>query len=139
MQCLLITNTFFDTLIIANTFFYFLLTKPPQDNGERQENFFLICSSDGSYIWLLISFIYKGCLQVLAIFMAFHTRKVKIKALNDSKEIMAIIYINSIILALLTVTEFALKSYNDAYAALFGLSLLIEATLFLGLVFVPKV
>ena len=52
---------------------------------------------------------------------------------------MAIIYINSIILALLTVTEFALKPFNDVYAALFGLALLVEGTLFLGLVFIPKV
>ena len=110
-----------------------------QDNGKRLENFVFTCSKENSYIWLLISFIYKGSLQVLAIFMAFHTRKVKIKALNDSKEIMAIIYINSIILALLTVTEFALKPFNDVYAALFGLALLVEGTLFLGLVFIPKV
>ena len=71
--------------------------------------------------------------------MAFHTRKVKIKALNDSKEIAAIIYINSIMLAILAVTEFALQDYHDVYAALFGIALLIEATLFLGLIFVPKV
>ena len=71
--------------------------------------------------------------------MAFHTRKVKIKALNDSKEIAAIIYINSIMLAILAVTEFALQEYHDVYAAVFGLALLIEATLFLGLIFVPKV
>ena len=71
--------------------------------------------------------------------MAFHTRKVKIKALNDSKEIAAIIYINSIMLAILAVTEFALQEYHDVYAAVFGFALLIEATLFLGLIFVPKV
>ena len=71
--------------------------------------------------------------------MAFHTRRVRIKALNDSKEITAIIYFNSIILVLLVVTEFALEHYHDVYAALFGLALLIEASLFLGLLFVPKV
>ena len=71
--------------------------------------------------------------------MAFHTRRVKIKALNDSKEITAIIYFNSIILVLLVVTEFALERYHDVYAALFGLALLIEASLFLGILFVPKV
>ena len=71
--------------------------------------------------------------------MAFHTRRVKVKALNDSKEITAIIYINSIILALLVVTEFALVKYHYVYAAVFGLGLLIEGFLFLGLVFIPKV
>ena len=71
--------------------------------------------------------------------MAFHTRRVKVKALNDSKEIAAIIYFNSIILAILAVTEFALQHYHDVYAALFALALLIEASLFLGLLFIPKV
>ena len=71
--------------------------------------------------------------------MAFHIRRVKVKALNDSKEIAVIIYINSIILALLAVTQFVLETYHDAYAAMFGLALLVDATLFLGLMFIPKV
>ena len=71
--------------------------------------------------------------------MAFHTRRVKVKALNDSKEIAAIIYINSIILALLVVTEFVLVNYQNIYAAMFGLGLLIAGSLFLGLMFIPKV
>ena len=71
--------------------------------------------------------------------MAFHTRRVKVKALNDSKEIAVIIYINSIILAVLAVTQFALENYHDVYAAMFGIALLVDATLFLGLMFIPKV
>ena len=72
-------------------------------------------------------------------FMAFHTRKVKIKALNDSKEIAVIIYINSITLSLLALVEFALNPYHEVYAVLFGLALLVGATLFLTLLFTPKV
>ena len=98
-----------------------------------------MCAQSGSQIWLAVSFTYKALLQLVAIFMAFHIRRVKIKALNDSKEIAVIIYINSIILALLAVTQFALETYHDAYAAMFGLALLVDATLFLGLVFIPKV
>ena len=93
----------------------------------------------GTIIWLGLSFGYKGILQVLAIFMAFHTRRVKVRILNESKEIAAIIYINSIILVLLTVTEFTLATHHNTYSALFGLGLLIEASLFLGLIFIPKV
>lgn len=72
-------------------------------------------------------------------FMAFHTRKVKIKALNDSKEIAVIIYINSITLSLLALVEFALNDNHEVYAVLFGLALLVGATLFLTLLFTPKV
>ena len=71
--------------------------------------------------------------------MAFHTRRVKIKVLNDSKEIAVIVYINSITLALLAVVEFTLNTYHEVYAALFGLGLMVGATLFLTLVFIPKV
>ena len=63
--------------------------------------------------------------------MAFHIRRVKVKALNDSKEIAVIIYINSIILAVLT--------YHDVYAAMFGIGLLVDATLFKRLIFIAKV
>ena len=78
-------------------------------------------------------------MQLVGIFMAFHTRKIKIKVLNDSKEITAIIYINSITLIVLAITEFGLQSYINVYHAVFGLVLLIEATMLSGIVFIPKV
>ena len=98
-----------------------------------------ICVNEDSIVWLAISFAYKGLLQLVAMFMAFHTRRVKIKFLNDSKEIAVIVYINSIILALLAVVEFALSRYHEVHATLVGLALLVEATVFLSLVFIPKV
>lgn len=107
--------------------------------GINQKYMVYVCSTGSSTIWLGISFAYKGLLQVIAIFMAFHTRRVKIKALNDSKETAAIIYINSIILVLVTVAVFVLEGYHNVHAALFGLALLVQASLFLGLLFIPKV
>lgn len=71
--------------------------------------------------------------------MAFHTRHVKVKAVNDFKQLAAIVYINSLILAVLVVTEFGLVNYHNVYAAVFGLALLVEGTLFLGLTYIPKV
>lgn len=100
----------------------------------------IVCSNKKAFVWLTISFLYKASLQVIAIFMAFHTRKIKIKALNDSKEITAIIYINSIILTLLAVVEFGLhSSFNEVYAALFSVGIIIAASLFTGIIFIPKV
>ena len=98
-----------------------------------------MCINNSAIVWLSISYAYKGLLQILAMFMAFHTRKVKIKALNDSKEIAVIIYINSITLSLLALVEFVLNIYHEVYAVLFGLALLVGATLFLTLLFTPKV
>ena len=112
--------------------------------GSRKElyiyNYFIFdCINNSAIVWLSISYVYKALLQILAMFMAFHTRKVKIKALNDSKEIAIIIYINSITLSILAFVEIVLNEYHYVYAALFGLSLLVGATLFLTLLFVPKV
>ena len=103
------------------------------------DNFIYTCIGPRTIIWLAISYAYKGLLQLVAMFMAFHIRRVKIKALNDSKETAVIVYINSIILVLLAVVEFALNTYHEVYAALFGLGLMVGATLFLTLVFIPKV
>lgn len=102
-------------------------------------NYVYICLNKDAIVWLAVSYAYKGLLQLVAMLMAFHTRRVKIKALNDSKEIAVIIYINSITLALLAVVEFALSKYHDVHAALFGLALLVGPTVFLTLIFVPKV
>ena len=110
-----------------------------QDDGITYENFVFVCLNRGATVWLAISYAYKGLLQLVAVFMAFHTRRVTIRALNDSKEIAVIIYINSITLTLLIVVEFALHSYQEVYAGLFGLALLAEATVFLSLVFIPTV
>ena len=92
-----------------------------------------------SIIWVGVSFGYKGLLQIIAMFMAFHTRRVKIAALNDSKEIAAIIYINSIILIVMGASVFSLERYHNIHSALFGLALLIQATMFLGVLFIPNV
>ena len=108
-------------------------------NGISYNYFVFDCINNSAIVWLSISYAYKALLQILAMFMAFHTRKVKIKALNDSKEIAVIIYINSITLSLLAFVEFALNDYHEVYAALFGLALIVGATLFLTLLFIPKV
>ena len=71
--------------------------------------------------------------------MAFTTRKVKVKGLNDTKELYTITYINTVIITMLIVTEFALRGYRDVYVILYGLAIFAGATLFLGLTFIPKV
>lgn len=116
-----------------------LNNKSMQEDGITFKNFVYICLNSNAIGWLAVSYAYKGLLQLVAMFMAFHTRRVKIKALNDSKETAVIVYINSITLALLTVVEFALINNYIVHAALFGLGLLVGPTVFLMLVFVPRV
>ena len=101
--------------------------------------YIFMCTNMRAVVWIAITFGYKALLQLCAIFMAFTTRKVNVKGLNDTREIYAIIYTNTLIITVLIVTEFALKSHRDAYITLYGLAIFAEATLFLALTFIPKV
>lgn len=114
-------------------------THTPLQNEINERVYVFMCTNMRAVIWIAISFAYKALLQLAAIFMAFTTRKVSVKGLNDTKEIYGIIYINTLILTVLIVTEFALKSHRDAYFTLYGLAIFAEATLFLSLTFIPKV
>ena len=110
-----------------------------QRDAILYQHYTYVCTVSNSLVWVGLSFGYKGLLQIVAMFMAFHTRRVKIAALNDSKEIAVIIYINSIILIVMAGSEFVLEHYHNAHSALFGLALLIQATMFLGVLFIPNV
>ena len=82
---------------------------------------------------------YKGLLQVIALILAFGTRKVKVKGMDDSKYIAVAIYITSIVLAVTTVSTYTLMDYVNVYPAVVGIGFLLGTTMILGLVFVPRV
>ena len=90
--------------------------------------------------WLGVSYGYKLLLQFVAVYLAFQTRKVKIRALNDSKEIAFIIYVTSLILIALVGVSFAVGSTHPTlYTALVGVGRLTYPTVILGFIFIPKV
>lgn len=70
---------------------------------------------------------------------AFSIRKVKVKGLNDTKFIIAIVYVTSLATAVLIVAVYTLKTRINSFAVLFSTAFLIGTTTTLGLVFVPKV
>ena len=78
-------------------------------------------------------------MQVGAIFLAFGTRKVTIKGLNDSQYIVAAIYVTSLFLTAIIVLSVTVNDFVNLYAGLIGGGILITTTAILGLVFVPKV
>ena len=78
-------------------------------------------------------------LQVVALLLAFSTRGVKVKGLNDAKEIAAAIYVSSIVLAVVMVAEYTLNGRVNAFPALFCTGIFIGTTVILALVFIPKV
>ena len=63
----------------------------------------------------------------------------KVKGLNDAKEIAAAIYVSSIVLAVVIVAIYTLNGRVNAFAALFCTGFFIGTTVILALVFIPKV
>ena len=71
--------------------------------------------------------------------MAFRTRKVTIKALNDSKQIALLVYITTFELIVLAVLAIGLREWHIVYRAVFGGAMFVAATIYLSVVFIPRV
>lgn len=98
-----------------------------------------VCDSRSRDIFLGVLYGYKALLQIMALLVAFSIRKVKVKGLNDTKFINAIVYVTSIGTAVIIVAAYTLKTHINSFAGLYSAGLFIGTTATLGLIFVPKV
>ncbi len=89
--------------------------------------------------WIIVTFLYLVLLQIVGIVLAIQTRKVKVKVLNDSKYIAALIYISSIVLVTRAVALFGVNDLLNVSEAIFSGGIIIVSTAFLSFVFIPKV
>ena len=97
------------------------------------------CTAPAEPYWLGLLFGYKIIFQAIGVFLAFKIRKVRIRGLNESREVSAILYITSAILATMIVVTFALGEYVDVEAVVFGVGLCTATTVVLALTFGSKV
>ena len=99
-----------------------------------------VCNAENnSRIVSIVIFVYLALLQIVGIILAIQTRKVKIKVLNDSKYIAALIYISSLVLIVLAIITFTLDSLINVSELIYCGCLLLATTAFLCLTFIPKV
>lgn len=77
--------------------------------------------------------------QAIGVFLAFSIRKVKIKGLNDSKQISAILYITTIITFTIAVSTFVFGDYINVDGTVYAIGISTATTFVLGLIFIPKV
>ena len=112
-----------------------------EDLGIREHFFVLVCyeSASLSFFWRILIFIYLGILQLLGIVLSFQTRRVKYTGLRDSKYITAIIYISSIVLAVVALVTFSLRTHINIGSGIIVSGYFILTTIFLSLIFIPKV
>ena len=132
-----VTYIFFAAIVLK--FNCYLLC--PQSSDVREEYSVWRCYETGSvpFYFDVLIFIYLALLQFVGIILAFQTRRVKINILNDSKAVASLVYISSIVLVVIVLVTFILRSYINVSAALFSGGIIVLATFFLLLMFVPKV
>lgn len=104
-----------------------------------QENYIYACEIEGRGVVIILLYISKILLQVTSLILAFRTRKVKVKGLDDSKYISAAIYVTTIVLPIALFASLTLRRHINAFPALVGGAHYFGATAILLLVFVPKV
>ena len=80
-----------------------------------------LCRARDRFIWLTILFAYKGILLVIGMFLAFETRKVKIRQLNDSKLIGMSVYGIVVLSIALSVIGILLERYVNEFFAVMGI------------------
>lgn len=98
-----------------------------------------MCTSEASFTWLPVLFAYKGFILLAGLFLAFETRKVKIKSLNESRFIAMSIYGAVIVSVSLTPIGFLLQNFPNVQYTIIGIMIIFSTSLILGLTFVTKV
>lgn len=110
-----------------------------QENNVLLDQRNLVCQGPRDLIWIIILYAYILITQLIAVILAFKTRKVEIEILNDAKYVALIIYITTIIVIIMIVCAILLSNYLNADGAVFGGLLYIFITTVLTIVFIPKV
>ena len=117
-----------------------LLSPVSQEQNVTVQHCVFVCTSETvSFVYQAIIFVWLFMMQVVGIVLAFETRKVKIKVLNDAKYVTVIIYVCSIVLVIYGLSSLALSAYLHTNAVLKNTAVLLAASIFLGLNFIPKV
>ncbi|CAB4002687.1 gamma-aminobutyric acid type B receptor subunit 2-like isoform X1, partial [Paramuricea clavata] len=130
--------------MIASPYRSGILQLPTEENKEEDEiiyPYIFNCTSQHENYFLITTLGCKGLLLVFGIFLAWETRNIEIKALNDSKYIGISVY-NVVILSVVGVILATLMSgseYYNVYLALMSLVVILCTAATLGIVFVPKI
>nr|XP_034841362.1 gamma-aminobutyric acid type B receptor subunit 1 [Maniola hyperantus] len=97
------------------------------------------CESDHNTVWLGVMYGYKGLVLVFGLFLAYETRSVKVRQINDSRYVGMSIY-NVVVLCLITgPVTLVIASQQDAAFAFVSLAIVFCCFLSMALIFIPKV
>ncbi|XP_071947988.1 gamma-aminobutyric acid type B receptor subunit 1-like [Antedon mediterranea] len=114
----------------------------PEENIKTDEKITQVlemCESDSLKIWLGTLYTMNGLLLLFGIFLAYETRNMAVRDINDSKYIAMAIY-NVVVLCIITasVTSF-IRTQPNAMFGFVSFSIIICCAITLGVIFVPKI
>jgi len=110
----------------------------PEDDIEIQPQL-EHCKSTHHTVWLGIMYAYKGLQLVLGLFLAYETRSVKLKQINDSRLVGMAIY-NVVILCMITAPVIlVIGNQQNAAFCFVSLANVFCCYLSMALVFIPKI
>ncbi|XP_060523706.1 gamma-aminobutyric acid type B receptor subunit 1 isoform X2 [Cylas formicarius] len=97
------------------------------------------CESHHNNVWLSLMCAYKGLILLFGLFLAYETRSLKVKQINDSQYVALTIY-NVVLLCLITApVTMVISSQQDASFAFVSLAITFCCFLCMALIFLPKV
>ena len=97
------------------------------------------CFTDSDIIFIPIFTGTKLIVQVIGVFLAFSIRKVKIKGLNDSREVSAILYVSTALTITSVIMVFIFGDYININNSIYGFGAATMAYCVLAFIFIPKV
>lgn len=107
-----------------------------RSNKQTAKLYFMITKV---YFLLGVMYGYKGLVLVFGLFLAYETRSVKVRQINDSRYVGMSIY-NVVVLCLITApVTLVIASQQDAAFAFVSLAIVFCCFLSMALIFVPKV
>jgi len=114
----------------------------PSDNSDEDVEYqpeIWVCRSDYHNVWLGLTYGYKGLLLILGLFLAYETRSVKVKQINDSRLVGMSIYNVAILCIITAPVTMVISDQQNATFAFVALANVFCCYLSMALVFVPKV
>ncbi|XP_019849131.1 PREDICTED: gamma-aminobutyric acid type B receptor subunit 2-like [Amphimedon queenslandica] len=96
------------------------------------------CYHAASLVWIFVIYIYILILEAIAVVLAAKTRGVKVEAVNDSKEVVAIVYIVTACSVSVIIIVTVLSEFTNISEGLYLTAALIGTTSTVTLMFLPK-
>ena len=97
------------------------------------------CVSEKGLIWVAVLFGTKVLFQISGMVLAFLTRKVKVRGLNESREVQLVMIITTPIVLVALVLRMLLSKYLNVVGTVYALGTSISGVATLGIIFLPKV